>query len=359
MVALLSQADRALGRLDGLAETLPNPDLFVTMYVRREAILSSRIEGTQSTLEDVLAFEADVKGRPLPLDVQEVVNYVRAMNYGLARLHTLPLSLRLVREVHAELLTSVRGAERQPGEFRKSQNWIGPAGASLSDATFVPPAPRDMLDALDNFEKFLHVDHFPPLVHAALAHAQFETIHPFLDGNGRVGRLLTTFMLVEADALRRPLLYLSHYLVRHRAEYYDRLTAIREAGDWEGWVHFFLRGVAVTADEATTTAGAILLMRLEHRRLVEDDGLGVSTLRLLDLLFEQPLVSATTVQNGLGVSAATAGRVIGRLVEAGLLEQVGEAQRNRVFRYAPYLALFEEPGVPAEAGPLQTTEGDV
>lgn len=355
MAALLSRADRSLGRLDGLAETLPNPDLFVAMYVRQEAVLSSQIEGTQSTLEDVLAFEVDAKGRALPLDVQEVVNYVRAMSYGLDRLHTLPLSLRLIREVHGELLTDVRGADRRPGEFRTSQNWIGPGGALLNEATFVPPAPTEMLQSLDNLEKFLHTDEeFPPLIHAALAHAQFETIHPFLDGNGRVGRLLITLQLVQAGALRRPLLYLSHYLVRYRAEYYDRLSAIREAGDWEGWVRFFLRGVAAAAEEATRTAAAILWLRAEHRRLVE--GAGVNDLRLLEFLFERPLITASTVEQGLDVSPATAGRLIGRLAGLGLLEQVGHGQRNRLFRYAPYLALFEHGYVAGDDAPPQTTE---
>jgi Fic family protein len=245
MVSLLSQADQAVGRLDGLAQTLPNPDLFVAMYVRREAVLSSQIEGTQSTLEDVLTFELDAKGQEFPKDVEEVVNYVRAMNYGLDRVSTLPLLLRLIRETQAELLRNVRGAHRRPGKFRASQNWIGPANVPLAQATFIPPPVHEMHQALDNFEKFLHQegDH-PALIHCGLAHAQFETIHPFLDGNGRVGRLLITFLLVHRGILHRPLLYLSHYLKRYRSEYYDRLSAIREAGDWEGWLKFFLRGVA-------------------------------------------------------------------------------------------------------------------
>jgi Fic family protein len=220
-----------LGRLDGVASVVPNPDVFVAMYVRQEAVLSSQIEGTQSTLEDVLQFEIDKKGQEIPKDVEEVVNYVRAMNYGLARLKKLPLSLRLIREIHAELLKRVRGAQRTPGEFRRTQNWIGPQNCTLATATFVPPPMPDMHTALDNLEKFLHDDHnVPALLHCGLVHAQFETIHPFLDGNGRVGRLLITFLLCQREILQRPLLYLSHFLRAHRAEYYERLMAIGKAG---------------------------------------------------------------------------------------------------------------------------------
>ncbi len=207
---LLSKADRCLGRLDGVTSVLPNPNLFVAMYVKHEAVLSSQIEGTQSTLEDVLQFEIDAHGQDIPKDVEEVVNYVQAMNYGIERLKELPLSLRLIREIHAELLNGVRGENRSPGEFRTSQNWIGAAGGSLANAVFVPPPPFEMKQALDNLEKFLHDDSFPVLIQCALAHAQFETIHPFLDGNGRVGRLLITFLLCERGILQKPLLYLSY-----------------------------------------------------------------------------------------------------------------------------------------------------
>lgn len=360
MVALLSQADQALGRLDGVAQTLPNPELFVAMYVRREAVLSSQIEGTQSTLDDVLAFELDPKGRGLPQDVEEVVNYVRAMNYGLDRLNTLPLSLRLIREIHAELLRGVRGAERRPGEFRTSQNWIGPENVPLSQATFVPPPTSEMLSALDNLERFLHeARDLPVLVHCGLAHAQFETIHPFLDGNGRVGRLLITFLLFHRGVLHRPLLYLSHYLKRHRAEYYDRLMAVREDGNWEHWTSFFLRGVAATAAEAAGAARAILKLREEHRALVQERGPGRSSLRLLDLLFKWPLVNATFVQEELGVSFATANTLLAQFQGLGLLEETTGGQRNRRYRYTPYLALFEEPALAAEEGvPAQTSEAE-
>jgi Fic family protein len=230
---LLSQADRALGRLDGSTEILPNPELFVFMYVRKEAVLSSQIEGTQASLMDVLEFEQQALEPGHPQDVEEVVNYIAAMKHGLGLLRELPVTLRLIREIHAQLLVGVRGSERTPGEFRRSQNWIGPAGCTLQTAQFVPPPPAEMQDALTALERFLHdPEPMPVLLKVGLAHAQLETIHPFLDGNGRVGRLLITFLLCEREVLRRPLLYLSYYFKRHRTEYYDRLQAIRERGDW-------------------------------------------------------------------------------------------------------------------------------
>jgi Fic family protein len=341
LLALLSRADQALGRLDGAAQTLPDPDLFVAMYVRQEAVLSSQIEGTQSTLDDVLAFELGANQRELPGDVGEVVNHVRAMNYGLERVRELPLSLRLIREIHRELLRDVRGAERSPGEFRSGPNWIGPPGAPIGDAIFVPPAVPDMHVALDNLERFQHDSGgLPALLHCGLAHVQFETIHPFGDGNGRVGRLLFTFLLVHRGVLQRPLLYLSHYLKRHRAEYYDRLMAVREAGDWEGWMRFFLRGVAETAEQATATARAILVLRERHRALIQERGANVAALRLLDLLFEQPLVTINRVGERLKVAFGTANRLVDRLVDVGILDETTGGLRNRVFRYSAYVDLF-------------------
>jgi len=360
LLALLSRADQALGRLDGLTQILPNPDLFVAMYVRREAVLSSQIEGTQSTLDDILAFELDTPFRDLPGDVEEVVNYVRAMNYGLARLATLPLSLRLLREIHAELLTGVRGADRYPGEFRRVQNWIGPMGATLREASFVPPPVDVMHDTLDDFERFLHDERqLPVLIHCAIAHAQFETIHPFIDGNGRVGRLLITFLLCNREVLHRPLLYLSHFLRRRRVEYYDRLMAVREAGDWEGWVRFFLTGTAETAQEAIGTARSVLALRDEHRRVVQEEGPGLNGLRLIDLLFERPLVNVKLVRDQLDVSFGTANSLVDKMVERGLIREVTGGRRFRVFRYDPYLSLFTDEQVAEAANPESTlTEGD-
>jgi Fic family protein len=358
LVALLSRADQALGRLDGITETLPNPDLFVAMYVRREAVFSSQIEGTQSTLEDVLAFELDPTLRELPRDVEEVVNYVRAMNYGLKRVATLPLSLRLIREIHAELLHGVRGAEKSPGEFRTSQNWIGPQNAPLAHATFVPPPVHEMAGALDNFERFLREgQELPALIQCGLAHVQFETIHPFLDGNGRVGRLLIAFQIVHRGVLHRPLLYLSVYLKRHRAEYYDRLMAVRESGDWEAWLRFFLRGVAETAEEANGTARDIVRLRENHRSLLQERGLGLNELRVLDLLFQRPLVNIAFISSQLGVTDVTANRLLDRLGALGLIEETTGRRRNRVFRYGPYWRLFQDTDqVPDDPGTRQTTE---
>lgn len=342
---LLSDADRCLGRLDGVASVLPNPDLFVAMYVRQEAVLSSQIEGTQSTLEDVLEFEADARGEEHPRDVEEVVNYVRAMNFGLRRLHELPICLRLIREIHAELLQGVRGSERTPGEFRRSQNWIGPQGCTLNTAIFVPPPVHEMHQALDNLEKFLHGgETLPRLIHCGLVHAQFETIHPFLDGNGRVGRLLITFLLCQQGILGRPLLYLSYYFKAHRAEYYDRLNAVRLDGNWEGWLMFFLRGVYEVSQSATDTARAILRLRENHRERIASLGAtSGSAARLLDYLFEQPIVSVRMVERRLECAYATANKLVEALVELGIVGEITGQQRNRRFRYEPYLALFESP----------------
>jgi Fic family protein len=356
MTRLLSDADRALGRLDGATSVLPNPEFFVAMYVRQEAVLSSQIEGTQSTLEDVLQFEIDAKGRAHPKDVQEVVNYIGAMQYGLKRLKELPLSLRLIREIHARLLEGVRGGHRSPGEFRTSQNWIGSPGCTLATASFVPPPVHEMHRALDNFERFLHDNRsLPVLIHCGLAHAQFETIHPFLDGNGRVGRLLVTFLFCEQQILRLPLLYLSHYLKAHRSEYYDRLTAIRNDGNWEGWLKFFLRGVFEVSQAATTTARAILDLREAHRQVVAQRPGSTSSLLLLDFLFIHPLTTVRMVQRHLGCSYDTANKLVDQFSDLNLLREMTGGQRNRLFRYEPYLALFESSS-PAAARDDRATE---
>ena len=342
-IALLSKADQAVGRLDGASQMLPNPDLFVAMYVRREAVESSAIEGTQSTLQDVLAFELDPSFQGLPGDVEEVVNYVRAMNYGLDRLSTLPLSLRLIREIHAELMTGVRGHNRDPGEFRKTQNWIGPGGATLQTATFVPPPVKEMTDALANLEVFLHQPgNLPALVHCAIAHSQFETIHPFLDGNGRVGRLLIAFMLVHAGVQHRPLLYLSHYLKRHRSTYYELLMSVREEGDWLPWIRFFLNGMYWTARDATETAQQIIRLREQDREALVSLGQGINELRLLDVLFQRPLVNTQLVMETLQVSDVTARKVIGNLEKAGVLDEITGKDRYRVYRYARYWGIFTD-----------------
>jgi Fic family protein len=341
----LSEADYALGRLDGAVLTLPNPDLFVFMYVRKEAVLSSQIEGTQSSLQNLLAAEAQLFDPDTPKDVTEVANYVRAMNHGLARLRELPVSVRLIREIHAELMRGVRGERLTPGELRTSQNWIGPAGCTLATATFVPPPPHEVPQALSDLERFLHDGGgLPPLVQVGLAHAQFETIHPFLDGNGRIGRLLITFLLVEKGLLSKPVLYRSHYFKRHRAEYYDRLQAVRDTGDWEGWIEFFLRGVVEVSRGATQTAAAILRMREDYRARITDS-LGRAAgngQRVMDRLFDHPIITVGTVREWLGITPAGANQIVARLEGVGLLREITGYARNRRFRFDPYLRLFED-----------------
>jgi Fic family protein len=352
---LLSQADRALGRLDGATDALPNPDLFVFMYVRKEAVLSSQIEGTQASLMDVLEFESQALTPENPQDVEEVVNYIAAINYGLERLKTLPTSLRLIREIHQELMKGVRGAERNPGEFRRSQNWIGPGGCSLADASYVPPPPHEMLKCLDNLERFLHDSQpMPILIKVGLAHAQFETIHPFLDGNGRTGRLLITFLLCEQNILKRPLLYLSHYFKRYRSEYYDRLQAVRDAGDWEGWLKFFLKGVYEVAQEAATTARQIVNLKEEHRQLILSE-LGRKSgnaIALLESLYFRPIFTVEHVETITNLSYSNANSLIKQLIELGILQEITGQKRNRAFSYAPYLAIFGDLTLPEKSGQL-------
>ncbi len=354
LLALLSRADFALGRLDGVIRTVPDPDRFVAMYVRQEAVLSSQIEGTQSTLEDLLNIELE-PGHDGSSDVGEIVNYVGAMNYGLARLPQFPLSLRLIREIHGELLRSGRGAARRAGDFRDQQNWLGAGRVPIERATYIPPPVPEMHTALDRFERFLHDEQeLPDLVYVGLAHAQFETIHPFFDGNGRVGRLLITFLLMHRAALHRPSLYLSVYLKENRAEYYDRLTAIRRRGDWEGWLKFFLRGVAETAGEATATAQRIFELREQHRTRVLEEQLGPNALKLLSLLFASPIVNVTFVSSRIGVTFATANKLIARFEDLGLVREITGQRRSRRFRYEPYLRLFHggvadlQPTTPAQ-----------
>jgi Fic family protein len=349
---LLSTADRALGRLDGSVLTLPNSELFVFMYVRKEAVLSSQIEGTQSSLQDLLAAEAQLFDQDLPRDVDEVINYVAAMKHGLARLRDLPLSVRLIREIHAELLRGVRGGRLQPGELRTSQNWIGPAGCTLTTATFIPPPPHAVPDALGALETFLHNDdQLPPLIKVALAHAQFETVHPFLDGNGRVGRLLITFLLTERAILHKPVLYLSHYFKRNRQEYYERLQAIRDRGAWEEWLAFFLRGVAEVAVEAAETARKILQLRERHRSAITDH-LGRASgngHKVLESLYDRPIVGVNDVRALTGTSYAAANTLVSRLAELHILEEMTGYARNRRFRYAEYIALFADADVVASS----------
>ncbi len=328
----LSQADRALGRLDGSIQTLPHPDLFVAMYVRKEAVLSSQIEGTQSSLQDLLAAEAQIFSPERPRDVDEVVNYVRAMNYGLDRLRNLPVSVRLIREIHQRLMQGVRGQHLAPGEPRTTQNWIGPAGCTLVEASFVPPPPHEVLRLLGDLELFLHSDApLPLLIRIGLAHAQFETIHPFLDGNGRVGRLLITFLLCEKEVLLKPVLYLSYYFKRYRQQYYECLQAVRDHGDWEQWLIFFLRGVFEVSQQATETARQILLLRERHRELITDrfGRAAGNGHRVLEHLYQHPIVSVAEVQDLINTTYPAANNLVHQFERHGVLQEITGQKRNR------------------------------
>ncbi|MEM0949293.1 MAG: Fic family protein [Pseudomonadota bacterium] len=342
---ILSRADRALGRLDGSIQSLPNPSLFVFMYVRKEAVLSSQIEGTQASLGDILEVEAQIFDPRRPDDTEEILNYVNAMNHGLAGLRDLPLSLRLIRDIHARLMTGVRGEHATPGEFRRTQNWIGPQGATLSEATFVPPPPHELPDLLGNLERYINADDGSPLlVRIGLIHAQFETLHPFLDGNGRMGRLLIAFILCEQHVLLSPVLYISHYLKKHRREYYDRLQGVRDRGEWEAWLRFFLSGVAVVANEATETARQIVALREDHRqKLVQELGKGAANgLKLLESLYQRPIFTVSQVAEYLDMSPQAANNLTDKLESLELVNEITGQKRNRVFRYDPYIALFTD-----------------
>jgi len=344
--ALVSKSDIALGRLDGAIRLVPDPDIFVYMYVRQEAVLSSQIEGTQASLMDILEYEAQLEGAEQRVDVREITNYIAAMNHGLARLADLPLSRRLLCEVHAILMRDVRGGEphKTPGEFRRSQNWIG--GASPATARFVPPPWEAADKAFADLESFLHdPTPMPALIKIGLAHAQFETIHPFLDGNGRIGRLLITFWLVEQRILNKPLLYPSVFLKENRTEYVDRLQAIRDDGAWEDWLGFFVDGLGQVATEATEKAFDIVRVRDHHRELVASH-LGKRTangLALLDHLFRLPVVSAKTVERLIEVSQPTSSAIVRDLEELEILQELTGKQRYRLFAYSRYLQLF--PGI--------------
>lgn len=347
-VRLLSDADRGLGNLAGIGQLLPNPHLLIAPYIRREAVLSSRIEGTQASLSDLLFFEAAEEEPPRAPDVQEVRNYVRAMEYGLERLAKLPLSLRLVREIHARLMRGVRGEHARPGEFRQSQNWIGPPGCNLTEATFVPSPVPEMTEALGEWEKFLHeAKGIPPLVQCALMHYQFEAIHPFLDGNGRVGRLLITFFLCERGHLPQPLLYLSAFFERYRDEYYARLLEVSRSGDWMGWVQFFLRALATQASDAVANSQRILALQQRYREQLRKRKAKATALAITDELFLNPYVTATRLAERLGVSFPTVQAAIDRLVEAGILREVTGRQRNRIYCAEELLRTIEGEQAPS------------
>lgn len=341
---LMERANQALGRLDGMTSILPDPELFLYLYVRKEALLSSQIEGTQSSLSDLLLFESETApGVPLD-DVREVSNYVAAMDHGLKRLRGgFPLSLRLIREIHEILLSQGRGAERQPGEFRASQNWIG--GTRPGNATFVPPPPERVMGCMGNLEAFLHEDDdsLPVLMRAALAHVQFESIHPFLDGNGRIGRLLITFLLCERGVLSQPILYLSLFFKTHRQAYYELLQSVRFAGDWESWLEFFLTGVDETANQASEAAREILGLFERDRLLIETLGRAApSALRVHQCLQEKPIISIPSTAARLGVSPPTVAKSVEHLQKLGIVRETTKRRRNRLFVYDEYLGILRQ-----------------
>ena len=340
---LLSRADMALARLDGVAQILPNVDLFIAMYVKKEALLSSQIEGTQASLDDLFAYESGDKLENLN-DVTEVVNYVKAMNYGIDRLQTLPMSLRLIKEIHAILLEGVRGSERLPGEFKRSQNWIGPPGCTLNEASFIPPPPHEAIEAMGALEHYFHgCPTLPVLIDCALIHYQFETIHPFLDGNGRMGRLLITFFLYWKEVMHKPLLYLSYYFKRSRQEYYDRLNMVRDTGNYEQWVDYFLKGVVDIAGSAMATARQILELQSNHRRLLWEKKISSPiAVGILEQLFYTPVVSVGQLAGRFGISYQAASTIVLQLEKAAILRETTGRKRDKRFVYGDYLNILSE-----------------
>jgi len=347
LVSAISRADRAVAELAGVARTLPNPHLLIRPFMRREAVLSSRIEGTQASLSDLLFFEARSRIARAAPDVREVANYVRALESGLARLDELPVCLRLIREMHGLLMRGVRGESQTPGEFRRSQNWIGPPGCTLQDAVYVPPPVDEMHDALDRFERYLHApSELPGLVRLALVHYQFEAIHPFLDGNGRIGRLLLPLLLCADRSLPRPLLYLSAYFEAHRDEYYRHLLAVSRDGAWIPWIRFFLAAVATQARDAIARSDRLLALWTDYRGRLQARRASALALGLVDELFSFPAFSAKMASAALGVTARSAQLNIDKLIEAGILVETSGQKRNRVYLAREIVAVLEAAAAP-------------
>jgi Fic family protein len=342
LVRALSDADQLLGRLAGEGRRLPNPYLLIRPFVQREAVFSSRIEGTQSTLGELLAAEAGAAVARSPDDLREVGNYVAALEYGITRLKTLPLSIRLVLELHEKLMTGVHGEHATPGELRRSQNWIGPPGSTLAQATYVPPPHEELLDHLGSWEEFLHDETLPPLVQTALMHYQFEAIHPFLDGNGRVGRLLITLLLMHRGVLPLPLLYLSAFFEATRRDYYENLRAVTERSAWEDWLLYFFNGVARQSEDALSRAERINQRLDQWRERMSGAGSEVP-LRLLDLLGSNPYITVRKAEAQLGVAYNTAAAALRSLIRLRIVKQVGDARRDRVFCAQDILSILEEP----------------
>lgn len=342
LVKELSEADRSLSELAGIARMLPNPHLLIGPFIRREAVLSSRIEGTQASLSDLFFFEAVAKHEKEVPDVREVSNYVRAIEYGQRRSKDLPVCLRLIREIHEKLMGGVRGENQTPGEFRRSQNWIGPPGCTLMDATYVPPPPQEMHEALDSFEKYLHAQSdLPPLIRFALIHYQFEAIHPFLDGNGRIGRLLMTLLLCTSKLLPQPLLYLSAFFERYRDEYYRRLIEVSQFGKWKDWITYFLRGIASQARDAIHRSDQLLKLWQKYRADLQEARASSLLLQLIDELFTYPAITNSIAAEKLSVTPRAAQLNIEKLRNANILREITGKRRNRVYTASEIIALIE------------------
>jgi Fic family protein len=343
MQALLSKADMAIARLDGIGHILPNIDLFIAMYVRKEALLSSQIEGTQASMENLFEYE---KGEKLANtnDVDEVVNYIKALNIGIEGLKKLPMSLRLIKDIHKVLMTGVRGGKKMPGQFRRTQNWIGPAGCTLEDASFIPPPPNDAKDAMGALEKYMHSKPtMPLLIDCALIHYQFETIHPFLDGNGRLGRLLITYFLIWKGVLHRPLLYISYFFKKRQQEYYDRLSLVRENGDYEQWVRFFLDGVIETSEDAVKASRKILELQARHRELLWKKKISSPlAVGILEKLYRNPYISVNYIADEFAISFQAASTLVSQLEKAGILKEITGRKRDKRYIYADYLNILSE-----------------
>jgi len=347
LARVLAEASHSLGQLDTLGEQIPHPNLLISPFIRREAVLSSRIEGTEAELTDIYAYEAGqlnlpgLQTRASESDVKEVINYVQTMEYGIERLKSLPISLRLIRELHGKLMEGVRGGEALPGEFRTSQNWIGPKDCRITESRFVPPPVPQMREALDLFEKYIHQEEFPPLIHLALLHYQFEAIHPFRDGNGRVGRLLISLMLVERKLLSMPILYLSAYFERHSETYRNLLLAVSQRGSWYEWVEFFLKGVAQQSQEAVASTKEFLDLQQEWKKRLTKPRASTSTIQLAEALFRFPIITIPQAEKILGVTYPSAKMNIEKLVQAGILKPFSEARYGKAFVAEEIFALLE------------------
>lgn len=341
IVKKLVEANRDLVRLDTAAKLIPNVELFISMYVRKEALISSQIEGTQCTLDDIL--DPDVDGNS-NLDVGDVINYVRACTYAIGRLDKLPLCNRLLREIHKELLAGVRGQEKNPGEFRRSQNWIGAEGCSLREARYIPPNVKDMNVALDDLERYMNEgDDYDPLIRIALIHYQFETIHPFLDGNGRVGRLMILIYLMEQGYISKPIIYISYFLKKNQIEYYDRISEVRRSGNYEQWIAFFLEAVSAAAKDSLTTVENLSALHDRNiEKLPTTNRRSDNVRRVFDYIEQYPIIDIKRTAADLEVSYNTVSAAVVKLVQTGILRETTNAARNRVFAYEEYLNILRK-----------------